>query len=172
MRLLPVSTLVLRCAPISAAALLILLVGLLSSCATSPGAFRNVPRSQPHAVFITEEFDYPFTMKDWESLVHSINGRPVDRPDRRNRYRIPPGTNVIQPGIERSTSTLAPIQFTAVAGRKYVLTPGVVIRRYRLQARDKSFPMKVAVLKVLEYAPSDPKPKVIAMLAIEKDRPL
>jgi hypothetical protein len=92
----------------------------LSSC-TSPGAFRNVPRKQPHAELITGWIDYSIFTPRYESLVHTINGQPVDRPDRRKRYRIPPGATVIQPGMEDWSAQYDPMHFTAVAGRTYIL---------------------------------------------------
>lgn len=97
---------------------------MLSSC-TSPGAFRNVPRSQPHAVLIAEETDFPLTpfTPATESLIRSINGKPVEHADRRNRFRIPPGITVIEPEIEGNPKQYSPLQFNAVTGHEYFLFP-------------------------------------------------
>lgn len=114
---------------------------LLSVSCTSPGAFRNVPRNQPHAVLITKEIDYTIFTRTYESVVRTINGQPVDHADRRNRYRIPPGATVLQPGMEHSLTPYDPMHFTAVAGRYYVLRP----------------PIKGVWMDLYEYPPSPAK---------------
>lgn len=106
-------------------AVLAAFAGTMLSCCTSPGAFRNVPRNQPHAVLITAERDYTIFTPTLESVVRTINGQPVDHADRRNRYRIPPGATVIVPGMEHNLTPYDPMQFTAVAGRHYVLRPPI-----------------------------------------------
>lgn len=95
---------------------------LLSSC-TSPGAFRNVPRSQPHALLIAQEYGKEGMWSDWETLVRSINGQPVAHASVCNFFRIPPGATVIQPELEDRPKPYAPLPFNAVAGHKYLLCP-------------------------------------------------